>query len=102
MEVAIPLTDTQPYDLLVAHAEGIDRVQVKTTTLKTNGSYVVHLGTVGGNKSQVKVRPFDPTDYEWLFAVCGDATAYMIPTCDITARRSLSLGRRYQAFRLED
>ena len=102
LEVAIPLTDTQPYDLLVVHNEGIDRVQVKTTTLKANSSYVVHLGTVGGNKSQVKVRPFDPSDYEWLFAVCGDATAYMIPTSEISARRSLSLGRRYEAFRLED
>jgi hypothetical protein len=80
----------------------MDRVQVKTTTLKVGTSYVVHLGTVGGNKSQVKVRPFDPTDYEWLFVVCGNATVYMIPTTEITARRSLSLGRRYERFRLED
>jgi PD-(D/E)XK nuclease superfamily protein len=102
VEVAIPLTDTQRYDLIIVHDQGMERVQVKTTTLKVGKTYVVHLRTVGGNKSQVKTRPFDPADYEWLFVVCGDATAYMIPTTEITARQSLSLGARYERFRLED
>ncbi len=102
VDVAIPLTDTQRYDLIVVHEKGLERVQVKTTTMKDRGPFVVHLRTIGGNKSQVKTRPFDPSDYEWLFVVCGDATAYMIPTTEITARQSLSLGRRYEAFRLED
>ena len=102
VDVAIPLTDTQRYDLIVVHDDGMERVQVKTTTTKDHGSYVVHLRTIGGNKSQVKVRLFDPTDYEWLFVVCGDATAYMIPTTEITARYSLTLSRRYESFRLED
>jgi hypothetical protein len=102
VDVAIPLTDTQRYDLIAVHNEGMDRVQVKTTTTKDHGSYVVHLRTVGGNKSQVKVRLFDPADYEWLFVVCGDSTAYMIPTTEIRARYSLTLSRRYERFRLED
>ena len=102
VDVAIPLTDTQRYDLIVVHDDGMERVQVKTTTTKDHGSYVVHLRTIGGNKSQVKVRLFDPTDYEWLFVVCGDATAYMIPTTEITTRYSLTLSRRYESFRLED
>lgn len=100
--MAIPLTDTQRYDLIIVHDEGMERVQVKTTTLKQWGNYVAHLRTIGGNKSQVKTRLFDPTDHEWLFVVCGDATAYMIPTTEITARYSLTLGRRYERYRLED
>ena len=102
VDVAIPLTDTQRYDLIIVHHEGMERVQVKTTTLKQWGNYVAHLRTIGGNKSQVKTRLFDPTDYEWLFVVCGDATAYMIPTTEITARYSLTLGRRYERYRLQD
>lgn len=101
-EVAIPLTDTQRYDLIIVHDRGLERVQVKTTTMKGGSSYVVHLRTIGGNKSQVKTRPFDPADYEWLFVVCGDATAYLIPSTEITSRQSLSLGQRYERFRLED
>jgi len=102
VEVAIPLTDTQRYDLIIVHDRGLERVQVKTTTMKDYGSYVVHLRTIGGNKSQVKTRPFDPSDYEWLFVVCGDATAYLVPSGAITSRQSLSLGKRYEAYRLED
>jgi hypothetical protein len=49
----------------------------------------------------VKTRPFDPSDYEWLFVVCGDATAYLIPTGEIASRQSLTLNERYERFRLE-
>lgn len=101
-EVAIPLTDTQRYDLMIDNGNGLERVQVKTTTMKEGNSYVVHLRTIGGNKSQVIMRPFDPSDYEWLFVVCGDATAYLIPSAVITSRQSMSLGGKYEAFRLED
>jgi hypothetical protein len=34
--------------------------------------------------------------------VCGDATAFLIPTEAITARHSIQLGRNYKAFRIED
>jgi hypothetical protein len=60
------------------------------------------LKTVGGNKTQTITKVFDPTAYEWLFVLCGDATAYLIPTTAITARYSIFLGRRYERFRLED
>lgn len=102
VEVAIPLTDTQRYDLIIVHGEGMERVQVKTTTVKQGRNYYVRLTTIGGNHTQVKVRKFEPTDYEWLFVVCGDATAYMIPTPAITARSGLLLGRKYEPYRLED
>jgi len=102
VEVAIPLTDTQRYDLIIVHDEGMERVQVKTTTVKQGRNYYARLTTIGGNHTQVKVRKFEPTDYEWLFVVCGDATAYMIPTQAITARTGLVLGRRYEHYRLED
>jgi hypothetical protein len=102
VRVGIPLTDSQPYDLMIDDVDRLSRVQVRTTTMKQGRSYVVHLATVGGNKTQVKVRPFDPKAYEWLFVVCGDATAYLIPTSAIAARRCILLGRRYELYRLED
>ena len=102
VDVAIPLTDTQRYDLVISYGDKLERVQVKTTTIKQRGWYFVGLKTIGGNKTQVRARKFDPTDYEWLFVVCGDATAYMIPTPAITTRTTLVLGRRYDQYRLED
>jgi hypothetical protein len=78
--------------------------QVKTTTQRTLGGrgYVVGLQTVGCNTNRVVTRDFDPHDYEWLFVVCGDACVYMIPTEVITSRTAMSLGRKYERFRLED
>lgn len=102
VDVAIPLTDTQRYDLIIVHDEGMERVQVKTTTVKQGRNYYARLTTIGGNHTQVKVRKFEPTDFEWLFVICGDATAYMIPTQAISARTGLLLGQRYEQYRLED
>lgn len=102
VDVAIPLTDTQRYDLVIVHDEGMERVQVKTTTMRQGNSYFVGLATIGGNKTQTKARKFDPTDYEWLFVVCGDATAYMIPSLTITTGTTLLLSRRYERYRLQD
>lgn len=100
-KVGIPLTDSQPYDLMVDDGRELARVQVRTTTVREGRSYVVGLKTVGGNKTQIITKVFDPTAYEWLFVVCGDATAYLIPTTAITARYSIFLGRKYERFRLE-
>lgn len=103
VRVAIPLTDSQPYDLIIDNDNRVERVQVKTTTLRDPyGCYLVSLQTVGCNTKEVVKRDFHPTDYEWLFVVCGDACVYMIPTEAITARTQVYLGRKYEAFRLED
>lgn len=104
VQVAIPLTDTQRWDLIIENRDRLERVQVKTTTQRTpkEGGYVVHLRTVGCNTKRTVTRDFHPTDYEWLFVVCGDACVYMIPTGVITARTQLYLGRKYEPFRLED
>lgn len=60
VDVAIPLTDTQRYDLIIEHDGRLERVQVKTTTMKQGHGYAVHLRTIGGNKSQVVARDFHP------------------------------------------
>jgi hypothetical protein len=39
-------------------------------TVKQGRNYYARLTTIGGNHTQVKVRKFEPTDYEWLFVVC--------------------------------
>jgi hypothetical protein len=102
VRVGIPLTDSQPYDLMIDDGEQLSRVQVRTTTCKRGNFYIVGLKTVGANSTQVITKLFDGSAYEWLFVVCGDATAFLIPTTAIDARHSILLGRKYERFRLED
>jgi PD-(D/E)XK nuclease superfamily protein len=102
VDVAIPLTDTQRYDLLMVHDAGMERVQVKTTTMRDPryGHYRVSVQCIGRNNTGTVRRKFDQADYEWLFVVCGDACCYMIPSNAITARTVFYLTRRYDPYML--
>jgi hypothetical protein len=104
VEVAIPLTDTQRYDLIIVHDGGMERVQVKTTTMRDAryGHYRVTVQSIGRNNTGTVRRKFDQADYEWLFVVCGDACCYMIPSSEITARTVFFLTRRYDPYMLTD
>ena len=104
VDVAIPLTDTQRYDLIIVHDEGMERVQVKTTTQRSAryGHYRVSLQCIGRNNTGTVRRKFDQGDYEWLFVVCGDACCYMIPSTAITSRTVIYLTSRYDPYMLTD
>lgn len=100
--VAIPLTDTQRYDLIIDREGVLQRVQVRTTTFRPGKSYLVPLVTTGANRNRIVRRPFPGGDYDSLMVVCGDATVYLIPASLIRARYQLALSRRWDAYRLED
>lgn len=74
--VCVPLTDSQPYDLVVDGGEGLKRVAVRTTTQKRGQTYLVGLRTQGGNKSQFTI------------------------TTEFSARAHLALGRKCEPFKL--
>ncbi len=101
--VALPLGESQPWDLIVEDHEGrVLRVQVKTTTHRSPyGRYVVTLATRGGNQSWNRVaRKFDANVVELLFVLTDDGDRYLIPTHVIGACTALSLGPMSQ-YRLE-
>ena len=102
--IAIPLTDTQAYDLIIENGRGLERVQVKTTTMRDAryGHYRVTLQSLGRNNNGTVRRKFDPADYEWLFVVCGDACCYMIPTTAITAKTVFLLTGTYDRYMLTE
>jgi hypothetical protein len=99
--VCLPLTDSQPYDLVVDDGEtGLQRVSVRTTTAVVKGLYDVGLRTVGGNKTQTKFRNFDRTQVELLFVACDNGDRYLIPTTAFDAKTYLRLGAKYVAFKV--
>jgi hypothetical protein len=104
VDVAIPLTDTQRYDLIIVHDEGMERVQVKTTTQRDAryGHYRVSLQCIGRNNRGTVRRKFEQSDYEWLFVVCGDACCYMSPSSAITATTVIYLTSRFDPYMLTE
>lgn len=97
--VALPLNDSQPYDLIVDDGMGCKRVSCRTTSWRNaHGSYEVGLRTTGTRLNWVK--PFDATTADLLFVLTETGDEYLIPTAVITCRRSISLGEKWQQYKL--
>lgn len=80
LAVAIP-HDQQEYDLLITTDEGIQRVQVKTTTCRTRtGTWQVGIGHRPYNLDKTAAKdPYEPDAFDWFFVVSGDGGLYFIP-----------------------
>ncbi len=100
--VSVPLNDSQKYDLVVDDEEGLLKVQVKTTYCKSpSGAYCASLRTCGGNQSWSGVANFfDNTAVDILFVLCEDGSAYCIPAHNITCKSSITLGKKYEKYKI--
>ena len=78
---AIPLTDSQDYDLVIDTGTALRRVQVRTTrALSENGSFEVNLRVIGGNRSNTgKTKTPATMAYDDLFVLTAAGDAYFIP-----------------------
>jgi hypothetical protein len=97
--VSIPLTDSQSYDLIVDNGT-IQRVQVKTTSLKKSGKYLVNMRTMGGNQKRYWCKKMDKSEVDILFILTDDHSIYIIPTKDIKSESGLTLSDVYKNFKV--
>ena len=99
--VALPLNDTQGYDLIIDD-NGLKRVQVKTTKYKQAGGeyYTVQLGNTGGSSGKSKIRKFDNNKSDLLFIITIEGDIYEIPTNVITSGRMITLNSKYEIFKV--
>lgn len=97
--VSLPLTDSQPYDLIVDKDNQVHRVQVKTTSYKKSGSFNVSLTIKGGNQSYYTVKKFDHSSVELIFIVTSEDDYFLIPTSEINGKQTMSLGKEYEKYR---
>lgn len=94
----IPLTDNQPYDLVIDYEGKLCKVQIKTCTYKDKyGIYNVSLTTKGGNRSGNKTaKKLELEDVDYIFVVTSDGTKYLIPYDKV--RSTINLGSKYENF----
>ena len=104
-DVFLPVGEPRHYDLIVVDAAGdLQRVEVKTTTCRNSrGRFVVQIATSGGNQSWTGVvKTFDPSEVDLLYVLTDDGDEYVVPTTQIRARHSLTLGPATDRFRVVD
>jgi hypothetical protein len=101
MLVSIPLADNQPYDLVVDIEGYFAKVQVKTATGRSKyGRFVVTIQTAGGNQSFHTRKPWDPEASDILYVLTDAGDRYVIPSVRVTAKRMISLGDKWERYRV--
>lgn len=100
----IPLTDSQEDDLVVKINGRLYSVQVRTTYSEYEpGRYALNLRVMGGNRSGTgKVKHFDPSEVDFIFALTENEEKYLIPAAAIECKHSIKLGGpKYAQYRVE-
>lgn len=95
--VSLPI-EQAIYDLVIHSAEGISRVQVKTTTTKGKDGGQVTVSRRPYSVGNLAPRmPYDPEVIDYFFIVNGDFNIYLIPSRVIAGRVALQL-RTYEKY----
>jgi hypothetical protein len=92
-DVSWPLEPCR-YDLLVMSAGHVNRVQVKTATVRTGGSWTVWLSTTGATRSAQ-----DPHDIDYFFVIAADLSYFLIPVAAVGGLHAIRLSA-YEDFRI--
>ena len=101
ISVAIPLNDTQKYDIIADFNGGLQRISVKTSRCKASeSSYEVALKNTGGSTGNYTTRYFDNTSCDYVFIYTADENIYLIPAKDITTTTSIKVGNKYTEYKV--
>jgi hypothetical protein len=102
--VAVPLFHSPDYDLIADLGCGLLRVQVKTSICQHGSAdhFAVQLATSGGNQSwNGVIKKFDPSRFDFLFAVVRDGRRWFIPSSEIEGTHSIVVGGdKYSEFQV--
>ena len=100
--IAIPLNDTQKYDLIADFNGQLQRISVKTSRYSTTQgkSYEVVLKNSGGSSGKSVIRHFDNTSCDYLFIYTADENLYLIPTKAISTFNTISVGIKYTEYKV--
>jgi hypothetical protein len=88
-DVALPLTESAPYDILVDDGLGIWRVQIKFSSGKE-----VDLRRIHSNSQGYVVKKTRANVYDWLYVLKQTGEEYLIKQC-LESRRSVRPSREY-------
>ena len=100
--VAIPISDSQSYDLIIEKGGKMERVQCKTSFKKNEfGVYRIELRTVSNTRGKkLDIRKPSKKNFDSLFVTDGDGKMYLIPATEVDGRNCMSLAiRQHQVVR---
>lgn len=96
--VAIPLNDTQDYDLIIDKDGILNRVSVKFTGRQCDGHYVVDLRSCGGSNGAKVYSNFVDSNASYLFVVTEEPRLYFIPKEKVNTTTQITLNALYDDY----
>jgi hypothetical protein len=105
--VSVPI-EPAPYDLVTESDNGLERVQVKTTSRRDQaGGYKARLarsvyvsGAQPNSGGSYKLVPYEAGIVDYFFVITKDGTTYLIPATVVEGAVDISLSR-YGEFKIE-
>lgn len=102
INVAIPLNDTQDYDLIIDIGK-LKKISVKTTKFRQkNGKFAVLLKRCGGSAKNRKIKHFNNKNNDFLFCFTSNNEIYLIPSCKIKSKCTLTFTDKLKCYRIYD
>lgn len=100
--VSIPNTDNSKYDLVVDKNGKLNRVQVKTTSYKTQyGIYQVTLKTSGGNQSwSGEISRINSNTVDLVFVLTEEGFVYEFPSDILNGSATVNLGKDKEKYKV--
>lgn len=99
--VAVPLNDTQDYDIVVEKDDVFYKVQCKSTGKRApNGHYIVKLESWGGANGGTRYCRVKNSSIHLLFVLTEDKDMYVIPKSDIVTDAQLTLNDEYKKYQV--
>ena len=107
----IPSVPLEParYDLVVDSDAGLKRIQIKSTNFQDDhGKYLVHVHRTEydsdaesrGTAGKRRVVSYTKDEIDYFFIVTGDHTTYLIPVGVVGEAKNITLGKKYEQFKL--
>jgi hypothetical protein len=98
-EVAIPLTDSADWDLIVEIEGVLKRVQVKTSSQLRNNVEIFQADVKGGNKTSSTKKSIQDQDWDLIFPyhIVTEKRA-LIPKESLNTKGQINLGNKYYEY----
>ena len=99
--VAIPLNDTQKYDIVADFDGKLQKISIKTSRYQPRENvFEVMLKNTGGSSGNNKIRLFDNNNCDYIFIYTANEDLYLIPSKEIAATNSICVGNKYIEYKV--
>jgi len=99
--VLSPITDNNPYDLVIEKDGKFQKVQVKTSSRLMGPNPIFIVDKRGGGSKSHQGKRVEQGEYDLLFTMYKDGRCWSIPFKEVEGKATVTVGKPYEEYILE-